>query len=315
MKNRILCLSILLSLMAAFTLPAQNAGSISDSLAFVNAPWKITDLGKGARAGYAQINMFNSVQSVSFVSYPARNFRTEILHRPADTAGKPSEIGKETGACFMMNAGYFNVKELTPCVYFRQGKQILGHTHPTELYRVDGVFGFTDRKGREMVVAHCPDSLDYEAVSRKMKSVMASGPLLILDGDIVVPVLMGDKADGDNVAAMKEEAKTGSKIRSHYTSSQFYDRRHPRTAIGTDDSGNIYLVVIDGRFKGAADGASIYETAYICHLLGMTDAINLDGGGSSALWTSTTGVISHPRDNRRFDHEGERTIPNLIAVY
>ena len=47
--------------MAAFTLPAQNAGSISDSLAFVNAPWKITDLGKGARAGYAQINMFNSV--------------------------------------------------------------------------------------------------------------------------------------------------------------------------------------------------------------------------------------------------------------
>lgn len=257
MKNRILCLSILLSLMAAFTLPAQNAGRISDSLAFVNAPWKITDLGKGARAGYAQINMFNSVQSVSFVSYPARNFRTEILHRPADTAGKPSEIGKETGACFMMNAGYFNVKELTPCVYFRQGKQILGHTHPTELYRVDGVFGFTDRKGREMVVAHCPDSLDYEAVSRKMKSVMASGPLLILDGDIVVPVLMGDKADG----------------------------------------------------------ASIYETAYICHLFGMTDAINLDGGGSSALWTSTTGVISHPRDNRRFDHEGERTVPNLIAVY
>ena len=245
MKNRILCLSILLSLMAAFTLSAQNAEVISDSLAFVNAPWRITDLGKGARAGYAQINMFNSVQSVSFVSYPARNFRTEILHRPAETAGKPSEIGKETGACFMMNAGYFNVKELTPCVYFRQGKQILGHTHPTELYRVDGVFGFTDRKGREM------------AVSRRMKSVMASGPLLILDGDIVVPVLMGD----------------------------------------------------------TADGASIYETAYICHLLGMTDAINLDGGGSSALWTSTTGVISHPRDNRRFDHEGERTVPNLIAVY
>lgn len=191
MKNRILCLSILLSLMAAFTLPAQNAGNISDSLAFVNAQWKITDLCKGARAGYS------------------------------------------------------NVKELTPCVYFRQGKQILGHTHPTELYRVDGVFGFTDRKGREM------------AVSRRMKSVMASGPLLILDGDIVVPVLMGDKADG----------------------------------------------------------ASIYETAYICHLFGMTDAINLDCGGSSALWTSTTGVISHPRDNRRFDHEGERTVPNLIAVY
>ena len=99
------------------------------------------------------------------------------------------------------------------------------------------------------------------------------------------------------------------------TSAQFYDRRHPRTAIGKDDSGNIYLVVIDGRFKGKADGASIFETAYICHLLGMTDAINLDGGGSSALWSSETGVINHPRDNRKFDHEGERSVPNLVVVY
>ena len=112
-----------------------------------------------------------------------------------------------------------------------------------------------------------------------------------------------------------ETARDISKIRTHYTSAQFYDRRHPRTAIGKDDSGNIYLVVIDGRFKGKADGASIFETAYICHLLGMTDAINLDGGGSSALWSRETGVINHPRDNRKFDHEGERSVPNLVVVY
>lgn len=75
------------------------------------------------------------------------------------------------------------------------------------------------------------------------------------------------------------------------------------------------LVVIDGRFKGSADCANIYETAYICSLLGMTDAINLDGGGSSALWTKETGVMSYPRDNKRFDHDEERRVPNLIAVY
>ena len=47
----------------------------------------------------------------------------------------------------------------------------------------------------------------------------------------------------------------------------------------------------------------------------MTAAINLDGGGSSALWSKETGVINHPRDNRKFDHEGERSVPNLIVVY
>ena len=264
---------------------------------------------------YAQVNMFNSVQGVSVVKYPAKKFKTEILHRPGESAGTPSAIGKEIGAAVVMNGGYFHVKERIPSVFFKKGKQILGHTHPTELYRVNGVFGFKDAKGRNMVIAQCPDSVNYASVTRKMKSAMATGPLLILDDEIVVPELMGDRADGENVAAMKAEQAAGSKIRTHYTSAQFYDRRHPRTAIGKDDSGNIYLVVIDGRFKGKADGASIFETAYICHLLGMTDAINLDGGGSSALWAGETGVINHPRDNRKFDHEGERSVPNLVVVY
>ncbi len=316
MKDRFLYLIfIVFAITATSSLSAQNHDRAADSLAFVNAGWEITDLGKGAQARYAQVPMFNSMQSISVIKYPARKFRTEILHRPGQTAGTPSAIGKELGAAFVMNGGYFHVKERIPSVFFKKDKQTLGYTHPTELYRVDGIFGFKDNKGRKMEIVHCNDSLKYASVTQKMKSAMATGPLLILDEEIVVPELMGDKADGDNVAAMKAEQKAGSKIRTHYTSAQFYDRRHPRTAIGTDDSGNIYLVVIDGRFKGQADGASIYETAFICHLLGMTDAINLDGGGSSALWARETGVINHPRDNRKFDHDGERSVPNLIVVY
>lgn len=273
---------------------AQTAYSVVDSLAFVTAKWEITDLGKGAQASYAQVTMFNSVQSISVIRYPAKKFRTEILHRPGETAGTPSSIGNELGAAFVVNGGYFHVKERIPSVFVKKDGRTLGYTHPSELYRVDGILGFKDKKGRKMEVVHCPDSLNYASVTQNMKSAMATGPLLILEDKIVVPVLMGEE---------------------YNTLSQFYDRRHPRTAIGTDESGNIYMVVIDGRFKGQADGASIYETAFICHLLGMTNAINLDGGGSSALWSRQTGVINHPSDNRKFDHEGQRPVPNLIVVY
>lgn len=317
MKNLLNRLFIVLFsvLVSTTVVPAQNYDLVSDSLAFVTASWKVTPLEKGAVARYAQVNMFNSVQSISVVKYPAKKFKTEILHRPGESDGTPSSIGKEIGAAFVMNGGYFHVNEKIPSVFFKKGKQILGYTHPTELYRVNGVLGFKDGKGKKMEIVHCPDSVNYASVTNKMKSSMATGPLLILDDKIVVPKVMGDRTDGENVAAMKAEQAAGSKIRTHYTSAQFYDRRHPRTAIGKDDSGNIYLMVIDGRFKGNADGASIFETAYICHLLGMTDAINLDGGGSSALWSKETGVISHPCDNKKFDHEGERPVPNLIAVY
>ena len=59
------------------------------------------------------------------------------------------------------------------------------------------------------------------------------------------------------------------------------------------------MAVIDGRFKGQGDGATIAETAYIARQLGLTEALNLDGGGSSTLWTAQEGVLNHPYDNRR----------------
>ena len=286
-----------MSLAAAISISSEIAAQDKDyqvdSLAFVNASWVKTEMSKGAEAMYAKLHMFNSQQSISVVRYPAKEFITEMLHRPGKTSDIPSEIGEELGATFVINGGYFHVKERIPSVFFRVGKKIHGFTHPSELYRIDGIIGFRDKKGRKMQIVHCPDTLHYIKESRKMKSVLASGPHLISDGKIIVPEMMGDK-----------DEKT-----------KFYNTRHPRTAIGSDDSGNIYLLVIDGRSKGQADGASVFETAYICHLLGMTNAINLDGGGSSALWTKTNGVMSHPTDNRKFDHNGERPVPNLIVVY
>ncbi|MBQ2452460.1 MAG: phosphodiester glycosidase family protein, partial [Bacteroidales bacterium] len=155
----------------------------------------------------------------------------------------------------------------------------------------------------------------YQTVTADWHTVMASGPMLVVDGELAVPLVKGDGADGANIAAMQQEQKQGAKIRTHYSSIQFYDARHPRAAVGTDDEGNIYYVVIDGRFKGKGDGASIYETAYICRMLGMTQAINLDGGGSTTLWSEKTGVINHPYDNKKWDNEGERAVPNLIVAY
>jgi exopolysaccharide biosynthesis protein len=50
-------------------------------------------------------------------------------------------------------------------------------------------------------------------------------------------------------------------------------------------------------------------------MLGMTQAINLDGGGSTTLWSEKIGVINHPYDNKKWDNEGERAVPNLIVAY
>jgi hypothetical protein len=59
---------------------------------------------------------------------------------------------------------------------------------------------------------------------------------------------------------------------------------HPRTALGFDGKGKwLLLVVVDGRQPGFSEGVTLYELAGILQARGCTQAINLDGGGSSIM--------------------------------
>jgi exopolysaccharide biosynthesis protein len=49
--------------------------------------------------------------------------------------------------------------------------------------------------------------------------------------------------------------------------------------------------------------------------LGVKDALNLDGGGSTTLYVkdaSENGIVNHPSDNKKFDRQGERFVVNSL---
>ncbi|HZE66394.1 MAG TPA: phosphodiester glycosidase family protein [Sporichthyaceae bacterium] len=58
--------------------------------------------------------------------------------------------------------------------------------------------------------------------------------------------------------------------------------RHPRTLAGNTWDGKIVLVTIDGGSRRSI-GATLREAARVARALGMRDAINLDGGGSTTM--------------------------------
>ncbi|MFE9653211.1 phosphodiester glycosidase family protein [Micromonospora sp. NPDC006431] len=64
-------------------------------------------------------------------------------------------------------------------------------------------------------------------------------------------------------------------------SGSFFDR-NPRTIAGTTRDGKIVLATIDGR-QTTSVGTTMDETAAVAQALGMSDAVNLDGGGSTAM--------------------------------
>lgn len=59
---------------------------------------------------------------------------------------------------------------------------------------------------------------------------------------------------------------------------------HPRTIVGSNQQGNIlFMVVVDGRQFGYSQGIRLTEISQILLDIGVYNAINLDGGGSSTL--------------------------------
>lgn len=60
--------------------------------------------------------------------------------------------------------------------------------------------------------------------------------------------------------------------------------KHPRSAIGYDAKRNkLLFLVVDGRQPGVSEGVTRYELATLMRDRGATEALNLDGGGSSQL--------------------------------
>jgi exopolysaccharide biosynthesis protein len=84
-------------------------------------------------------------------------------------------------------------------------------------------------------------------------------------------------------------------------------QRNPRTFAGVDARGRTLLVTVDGRQLGEL-GLSIPETAAVARSLGMVDAMNLDGGGSTALVVEDQ-LVSHPSDAA-----GERAVGDAIYI-
>ncbi|MGW7792578.1 phosphodiester glycosidase family protein, partial [Streptomyces tricolor] len=84
--------------------------------------------------------------------------------------------------------------------------------------------------------------------------------------------------------------------------------RQPRTLAGIDRRGRLILATVDGRLKGGSEGFTLYEAAAFMKSLGAVQAMNLDGGGSTAMAVNGTLV------NQPSDAAGERAVGDTVQV-
>lgn len=123
------------------------------------------------------------------------------------------------------------------------------------------------------------------------------------------PVVTFDPSWMQGVVSGKPDLLRNGAPTSGQHASSFCTTRHPRTALGLSlDARTLYLVVVDGR-SSASVGMTCAELATLLSGLGAHHALNLDGGGSSAMFVRGQGVVNRPSDGT------ERVVANHLAIF
>ncbi len=263
----------------------------ADSLAFATARRHKMKV-KGAEMYTISTDIFSAPQTISVVKFPLKDFI--IKPNLPNQVATASDQGLSCKADFAINACFWAMSKGVPTTYIKVDGVALSASHRAGLPRVNGLLLM---HGDRLEVVPSTDMPEYDGLVEDCANVIACGPVLIDNG----------KRVSYTHITTSQEPSMKKKI-------PFYIRRHPRSAVGCNDNGDIFLVVVDGRAKGYAHGVTIEELTDICSWLGMTEALNLDGGGSSTLWSKKHGVINHPSDNKMFDHEGERKVMSTLVV-
>jgi exopolysaccharide biosynthesis protein len=250
--------------------------------------WKAIE-GTQVEVGNASVDVFGSTQNISIARFPMWVHSISIVESDGPDAAVTSKMGADHKALAAINGSYFNMKTLEPVTYVKDEGKVLCSVTTDGAYRCNGMLRIKDKKGKKVDIVSV-DSLSTIGAAKGWREAIVSGPVLIEDGK---PVIYEN--DGSR----------------NY--SNFYARRHPRTLLGYTADGWMYFIAVDGRFPEGI-GMSIDELEVLCESLGLYEALNLDGGGSTTLWSSESGVVNHPYDNKKFDHEGERAVPNIVIV-
>ena len=254
-----------------------SAQSPADSAALANASWRTVYDADGMTVRKLSIRLFDSDQQISCIEIAPEKYRLAVIQDSLRT--KTSRIGKQSGGVAAINGGFFKTRTKQAVA---MGFIKTGGYRPAQIGAETGVAVAVDTAGVLRLIDWSLAMEQADAPHRdRYPDVMVTGPMLLRGGRSLIP--------WDSTAP-----------------------RHPRSCVGTKADGTVLLMVVDGRQSRAA-GMALCELAYAARLMGAADAINLDGGGSSTLWTKGQGIVNAPSDRMLF-FRSERPVCNAIVV-
>jgi exopolysaccharide biosynthesis protein len=205
---------------------------------------------------------------------------------------EPTRVADREHFALVVNGDFFLAKNVN------DGEGANSHYHSGQWARTvgpamsDGQIWSTSTNARPCLVIHKNRQVTIESLASPGADdweVVGGGPILLRNGVVVLPHANPNKPHK-------------------------FSGRNPRTVVGLDASGTrLTLLIVDGRKPGIAAGMTFKELAAEMLQLGCTDAINLDGGGSSVIAVRDAGtgamkILNQPTDGH------ERAVADVLGI-
>lgn len=252
---------------------------------------------------------------VFLVEVAAGDTSLQISAEPATGADRretPSGMARRTGACVLINGGYYWIDREgrgRQIGLLAQGGEVLSAPldgivwqrvrYPVARATIGAIAGglpeISWASGSRSRTVRWPDPLDNRL----------GRPALAPDSSLATPWPVQWALSAGPALVWNGEARVYREEEGFFDS--YIPRLHPRSAVGITDDGRLLFVVVDGR-QPHSRGVYLEELATILRDLGAVRAINLDGGGSSSL------VVNGTLVNRPSGSESEREIASALAV-
>lgn len=267
-----------------------SGGNQADSIAIAGIQWQEREIQTGIISKTAQVPLlFDYPQTISMLEIDLNKADVSFLvsYEAGSLKKTTSDRALAANALAAVNGTYFNTSTGISRHFLKCNGTVMAATQTNEFStRATGVFCATGAfcATGDVVEIKKWSSTEEATQGGNYQQVVVSGPLML--------------DDGRDVAMW---------------SNTFTTDTHPRTCVATTDDNKVLLIVFDGRLDGAK-GVNLYDLRTFARQMGATDALNLDGGGSSTLYIQGYGVINYPCDNGIYDHEGERAVPSVLLV-
>jgi len=225
-------------------------------------------------------------QNINILIVNTRRRDVSVLYNPEKNI-KTSTQASEAGALAGINAGFFNIKDGGSATYIKVNGLVVDSDTAKKWKRVQNMNGSVviDKDGDVHILKAMQNSF-YDS-EEEYRDALITGPLLVHD-----------------------------KVKATLPQTSLVIARHPRTSVGTIGKHKVILLTVDGR-TDQSYGMTLIQLADLMLLLKCDNAVNLDGGGSTTMYIAGSpfgGVVNMPCDNKKFDHEGERAVSDIIVV-